>query len=544
MALGNLFRNATHPGVARTLVLYILLVSSAVTLIATVYQLYRDYRTDVNLLEDRLNQIEISFAQPLAESLWAFDYQQVEVNLAGISRMPDVYFAQVTAFADGQKVQAGTPSDTQGIERVIPLTYNDGRSQSQVGQLLVSASMEGILSRIREKAILVLVSQAIKTFLVSLFMFLIINQLVIRHLETIADFASQFRPGQWKTLSLDRAKPKKADEFENVTHAFNEMQAELSSAYEDLLQSNAELDQKTKELANHKANLEREVEERTRELRDAQQRLLDSARRSGMAEIAVGTLHHVGNTLNSLNVSCQILMEQQKKSKLESLKKANEILKNHLDDYNPYFEADSKNRKLAEFYLTLGHFLEEEHEQRNQELTRMYDQIRWVRKAVQDQESYANFDSVQEQAQVSVILDQVLELQMSTIQKNGISVIKDFREARPIVIPKAKIHYILAHLVKNAVEAMQDPGIPKRILTLQIEEKSGYLSILIQDSGVGIDPQIKEHLFEYGFTTKPTGQGFGLHMCANTLHEMGGELKVESKGIGKGARFLVMLPLT
>ena len=64
------------------------------------------------------------------------------------------------------------------------------------------------------------------------------------------------------------------------------------------------------------------------------------------------------------------------------------------------------------------------------------------------------------------------------------------------------------------------------------------------DNGLGIDPQILSQLFTYGFTTKPFGHGLGLHASAIAAHEMGGTLQAYSQGVGKGATFVLALPVT
>ena len=65
----------------------------------------------------------------------------------------------------------------------------------------------------------------------------------------------------------------------------------------------------------------------------------------------------------------------------------------------------------------------------------------------------------------------------------------------------------------------------------------------MSDNGVGIPPESISKIFNYGFTTKKNGHGFGLHTCANAATEMGGQLTVESEGVDKGATFTLILPL-
>lgn len=63
------------------------------------------------------------------------------------------------------------------------------------------------------------------------------------------------------------------------------------------------------------------------------------------------------------------------------------------------------------------------------------------------------------------------------------------------------------------------------------------------DNGVGISSETLPRIFNHGFTTKPDGHGFGLHGAALTAKEMGGELTAHSDGVGRGARFSLVLPV-
>ena len=64
----------------------------------------------------------------------------------------------------------------------------------------------------------------------------------------------------------------------------------------------------------------------------------------------------------------------------------------------------------------------------------------------------------------------------------------------------------------------------------------------MQDSGVGITPRRCTRLFEFGFTTKKDGHGFGLHTSAILAKELAGDLRAFSDGPGTGARFVLTLP--
>jgi C4-dicarboxylate-specific signal transduction histidine kinase len=67
-------------------------------------------------------------------------------------------------------------------------------------------------------------------------------------------------------------------------------------------------------------------------------------------------------------------------------------------------------------------------------------------------------------------------------------------------------------------------------------------SIGLSDNGLGISADKLGEIFQYGFTTKKHGHGFGLHSSANVAVELGGSLKVASEGLGHGATFTLFVP--
>jgi two-component system sensor kinase FixL len=120
------------------------------------------------------------------------------------------------------------------------------------------------------------------------------------------------------------------------------------------------------------------------------------------------------------------------------------------------------------------------------------------------------------------------------------------REYEPLdllTLDRHKLIQILGNLLSNARHALKDRGDTRRELTLRIRrQNSDAVAIEIQDSGVGIAADVLGRLFEFGFTTKRDGHGFGLHTSAILAQELSGELVAFSDGLGCGARFVLRLP--
>lgn len=221
------FRHA-HPLGYRILG-YIVLFSSALALLTTAVQLFSDYRLDVHAINDRMEQIERSYLQTIANSLWTFDEPQIKIQIEGIAALPDIKFVVVdTPF--GQRYLSGTePQNFAAITRSFPLDYNDGEKVAHLGTLTVSASLEGVYQRLRHRVFLILITNAVKNFLIALFILFIFQRLVTRHLGTMAEYA---RGLDLNSLHLPLILPRKArgkspDELDQVTSAINEMRLSL-----------------------------------------------------------------------------------------------------------------------------------------------------------------------------------------------------------------------------------------------------------------------------------------------------------------------------
>jgi signal transduction histidine kinase len=113
-----------------------------------------------------------------------------------------------------------------------------------------------------------------------------------------------------------------------------------------------------------------------------------------------------------------------------------------------------------------------------------------------------------------------------------------------LTVDKHKMLQILVNLLRNAKYACEESGPPAKKVTVRIKRAGNErVRIEIADNGVGIPPENLTRIFSHGFTTREHGHGFGLHSAALAAKEMGGSLTVHSKGVGKGATFVLELPL-
>jgi len=213
---------------------YILLFSSFITLLATAIQLYLDYQNDVELIEERIEQIRVSQLQNLANNLWDYDLEQIRVQLEGIVQLPDMHYLEVRNDEE-ILVQSGELIQESLIQRVYPLIYEGDNKKVQLGTLKVVASKIGIYNRIKEKVYVILATQAVKTYLVSLFILFIFQYLVTRHLNDLAKYFKELvieNPDS--VFTLKRRPSHSTDELDIVVHSVNEMQLKLNNFYMEL----------------------------------------------------------------------------------------------------------------------------------------------------------------------------------------------------------------------------------------------------------------------------------------------------------------------
>ena len=190
--------NWSRSGVGPRLLAAVLLFSSIVTLVLTGLQLYLDYDREVGVIETRLDEIGRSTAGSLGESLWNLDQNQLKLQLDGILRLPGIRAAEVREIADRPnpiRVAVGERSARSIMTREYPLNTTVQGTARAIGMLRVEATLSEVYQQLLNRALVILASQAAKTFLVSLFIIYMFHLLVTRHLVAIAEFVGKYSLG-------------------------------------------------------------------------------------------------------------------------------------------------------------------------------------------------------------------------------------------------------------------------------------------------------------------------------------------------------------
>ena len=312
-----------------------------------------------------------------------------------------------------------------------------------------------------------------------------------------------------------------------------------------LLRSYAEINRVNKALHAANEGLEQRVEERTRELKDTQSELLDTARLAGMAEIATNVLHNVGNVLNSVNISADLLTRKLRTSKSIGLGKAVQMMNEHEHDLGDFITVDEKGKLLPGYLNQLVKALGAEQQSMTDELAQLTKSVDHIKDIVSTQQSYAGASSLAESLNISDLLEDALRMNSGALTRHHVTVVKDFSDVPAVMADKHRLLLILINLISNAKYAMSNMDDRARKMTLSVKFiDNSILQISVKDEGEGIAPENMTRIFAHGFTTRKDGHGFGLHSCALAAIEMNGHLSAYSDGPGKGATFTLEMPLT
>jgi len=245
-------------------------------------------------------------------------------------------------------------------------------------------------------------------------------------------------------------------------------------------------------LQEYTRNLEKILEERTRQLRE-------SERLAAIGEATMMVGHDLRNPLQAIINNVYII----KSKYLDKLpKKARSIL---------------------------------EREGLEEILKRIENEINYMNKIVRDLQDYSKpitpkYGRIRLTQIIERILSQIVPPEKIVVRKNIY--------VEEIVCDEMLLERVLYNIILNAVQAMPEGG----TLTITGEKSDGNIILSVEDTGVGIPENILPKLFTPFFTTKAKGQGLGLAICKRFIEVLNGKIDVESE-VGKGSKFTITIPL-
>jgi signal transduction histidine kinase len=295
------------------------------------------------------------------------------------------------------------------------------------------------------------------------------------------------------------------------------------------------------------ADLQQEVSERIQaqaQLEQSHKKLVEVSRQAGMAEVATGVLHNVGNVLNSVSVAATVVCDRLRQSEIEDLHTAADMLEGKNGNLARFLTEDPKGKLLPQYFAKATQVLAAERTELVGEMGELVRHLEHIKEIVAMQQNYAKVFGVMEPVPPAALVQDALRMNATALERHGVRVIQQIDEGVPLAfVDRHKVLQILMNLLRNAKYALDEQAPPEKRLEILVKQTaSGQVGITIRDNGIGIPAENLTRIFGHGFTTKKDGHGFGLHSGSLAAKQMNGALTVQSHGSGHGAAFTLEVP--
>jgi len=284
-------------------------------------------------------------------------------------------------------------------------------------------------------------------------------------------------------------------------------------------------------------------DEQLREMREQE------AEQRGKLEMSSSVLHDIGNAVTNIGTTVSHLATDSRWPEMEQLKRLSQFLQAEGAQIE---QALGQDRAAA-----LGNFLkqlESSFGKRAEELhtshLKLASTSQHITEILHLQRRYSNAAALHQRRAIRIheVLNDSIAIFSGSLHKRKIELVRDFGAANCTVDgDQTRLLQVFNNLLKNSCDAIdsrlaEDPEAARSIRMVTTEEES-WITIRIEDSGIGFPPETGPKLCERGFTTKPQGSGIGLDQCMQIIKSHGGQFKIESSGLSNGALVTLKFPL-
>lgn len=432
------------------------------------------------------------------------------------------------------------------------------------------------------------------TLLLSILISYLLSRTFSRNINEMLGVVSKISSGDLN----NRIHMNTKDEFEDLANNFNSMVDSLQDSMLTSQKLNLELKDAIRKEEELSASLERKVIERTKaqedaykELKASQNQLIQSEKMAALGQLIAGIAHEINTPIGAIKASAGNI----KLSLIEIIKQSPFVFKNLDEEFI---------QKLSNFISRLGSSTEslstKEERKAKKEISSILevngikeadeiaqilveikvrelldsdlelfrhpislDLVKFIynfgglkikantietavdktSKIVYALKSYSHRDHTGNKQRANIIngIETVLVIYQNYL-KQGIEITKKYEEDIPEVLCFSdELNQIWTNLIHNSIQAMKNKGKIEIIVTRDPSNKS--ISVIFHDSGPGINPDIKDKIFEPFYTTKNAGEGsgLGLHICKQIINKHNGEIKILP--VNEGACFEVVIPI-
>ena len=306
----------------------------------------------------------------------------------------------------------------------------------------------------------------------------------------------------FRGFELSVANAVRASVFMLVAAMTSWLNASRKSLMEDIKERNREREKLLTQISGFNDELRKEIAAATEELAatnnsllQTQQRLARSERLAVVGQMAASLAHEIGTPLNAVSGHIELLAT------------------NYPDDADTQRRIGIITKQLDYIVAVVKRLLERTHERR----------------------------LIVQPTDINALIHEALSLVGPTLEKHGIIYETRLQDDLPLLyVDRDSMQQVFLNLINNSIEAMPTGG--KLVIDSGLNSDSDTVRLNISDTGIGIDQETIDHLFEPMWTTKPSGSGFGLAIAQTAIIEHGGEIEVVA-GTDRGATFRLTIPL-
>ena len=304
----------------------------------------------------------------------------------------------------------------------------------------------------------------------------------------------------------------------------------FNRSYEELLETNRKLrlsEAGYRGLAN---TLEKEVQERTEELKHAHIKLLHQEKIASVGQLAAGIAHEINNPLGFISSNINTLKQYVSKFRDMLLFYRRAVEKQGLS------REDREASKQKWKNLKLDFILQDVEDLVRESL----DGAERVKKIVSDLKGFSHVDEADKaDIDINSEIERTLNVLTYEIPEDA-EIVRDYQDIPAFSGNPAHICQVFFNIILNAIQAGKE-GFKLIISTRHL---SNLVKIDFSDNGPGIPENIRNRIFDPFFTTKEvgTGTGMGLNVTYEIISSYGGTIEVKSE-TGKGTTFSILLPL-
>jgi PAS domain S-box-containing protein len=586
-------------GIGWRLLVRVLFFSSVITLLLTLAQIYVDYRSDVRAVDQRMSEIDAGYGQGLGEGLWRMDEGQLQLQVDGILRMPDIRYVELREATDQPApliVTAGSRQADPPARHEFRIFHTNRGAEQFLGTLMVEASYEQIYRRLFDTAAVIMVSQAIKTFIVSFFILLVVHHLVTRHLTEMATSVRRFdlRDTQ-ASLRLRRRPPSPQDELDHLVGAFNQMWTRLQQAFGELQiqvgllqqlpvsawtlkpdgtpdfvnQVWLEFSGQTREfIQSHPEAWMTAIHPEDREM--AAKSFWEGVRSGQGFAFETRTLRARDGTYRWHLQQAVVLRDSEGKvlkfvgttTNIDDQKRAEVTMRQAQSDLAHVARVATLNAMTASIAHEVNQPLSGILTNANTGLRMLAAEppnlagvAETVRRTVRDanrasgvikrlRDMFSKKESIAELVDLNDAARDVIAISAGELQRRGARLQTELADSLPPVnADRMQLQQVILNLLLNAADAMDGiEGRPRSLLVKTELESDGAVRLDVRDAGTGFDPTNAEKLFEAFYTTKANGMGVGLSICRSIIESHKGHLWAMPND-GPGATFGFSIPV-